>query len=262
MNNAKPFFSIITCTKNSATTLPETIASVKAQTFQNFEHIFIDAQSTDKTLSLIRQYQKHTRYPVKIFSYPPKGISNAMNKGVNHSVGKYLFHLHSDDSFFGPSVLDKIHQFLLQHPHLDWIYGKINTINQDSHQSFGTFPNYSIFHLASPLILSFFNYIPHQSVFIKKKVFTHYGLFDENIKVAMDYDFWLRITNHTSWKFFNQIVSNYNISPASNSANPANAQKNIQEYDYIFKKNHHPLIYPIARIFNQFIESRNKIRQK
>ncbi|MGE0861762.1 MAG: glycosyltransferase, partial [Gammaproteobacteria bacterium] len=48
-------FSIITCTRNSAEFLRDTLTSVAAQTYRNFEHIFVDGGSTDGTLDMIAQ---------------------------------------------------------------------------------------------------------------------------------------------------------------------------------------------------------------
>jgi glycosyltransferase involved in cell wall biosynthesis len=44
-----PFFSIITCTYNSATFIEDNLKSVKNQKYKNFEHIFIDGFSNDGT---------------------------------------------------------------------------------------------------------------------------------------------------------------------------------------------------------------------
>lgn len=75
----KPFFTIITCTYNSAIFVENNIRSVKEQSYTDFEHIFIDGNSTDTTLDKIRKYQN--KYPQKVMLYAraPKGISNAFN---------------------------------------------------------------------------------------------------------------------------------------------------------------------------------------
>jgi len=91
-------FSIITCTYNSEKYLQENINSVESQIFHNFEHVFIDGNSSDKTIEIIKKYQKKYPHTVKLLQCEPKGISNAMNHGINQSSGQYIIHLHSDDS--------------------------------------------------------------------------------------------------------------------------------------------------------------------
>ena len=47
-------FTIITCTFNSEKYLEECIDTVRKQDFKNYEHIFVDAFSTDSTISMIK----------------------------------------------------------------------------------------------------------------------------------------------------------------------------------------------------------------
>ena len=51
-----PKVSIVTPTFNSAPTLRETIESVLAQDYKNWEHIVMDGGSTDGTLDILRSY--------------------------------------------------------------------------------------------------------------------------------------------------------------------------------------------------------------
>ena len=51
-----PKISIVTPTFNSAATLRETIESVLAQDYKNWEHIVMDGGSTDGTLDILRSY--------------------------------------------------------------------------------------------------------------------------------------------------------------------------------------------------------------
>jgi glycosyltransferase involved in cell wall biosynthesis len=65
--------SIVTCTYNSEKYLQECIDSVIAQDLDTniYEHVFVDAYSTDKTKNIIKKYQK--QYPnVKIIERQPK----------------------------------------------------------------------------------------------------------------------------------------------------------------------------------------------
>ena len=47
--------TIITVTKDSQKYLKENINSVLRQTYKNYEHIFIDGNSTDKTIKIIKR---------------------------------------------------------------------------------------------------------------------------------------------------------------------------------------------------------------
>ena len=170
----KSIFSIITCTYNSAKYLEKNIKSVMEQDFTDYEHIFIDGFSEDNTVDIINKYKEKYPGKVKLFQYPSKGISNAMNKGIEHSSGQYLIHLHADDSFYDKKVLADVENYLSDNNFPDWIYGKINVVKDGG--SLGIFPKIKIWHKKENskiknYLLKFNNYIPHQAVFIKKEIF-------------------------------------------------------------------------------------------
>lgn len=222
-------FSIITCTYNSIEYIEKNIFSVKNQNFNDYEHIFIDGFSTDGTYNILKKYQDQFPDNVKIFQFAPIGISNAMNKGIEKSSGEYLIHLHSDDSLFDHNVLKDVACFLDSNNNPDWIYGKINVLTSNIIK--GVFPLKNIWQkkekdVLKNYLLKFYIYIPHQSVFIKKEVFNKFGLFDERLKSAMDFDFWLRIRSKTRWFFYNRVISNFTLRADARSSGFKNIKEN------------------------------------
>lgn len=210
-------FSIITCTYNSEDYIRDNINSVKNQSFNDFEHIFIDGYSTDSTVEIIKKYQQEFPKKVKLFQFKPNGISNAMNKGIENSRGEYLIHLHSDDSFCTNRILEDVENFIIENGSPDWIYGKakFNDIRKGNSR---IIPHRTIYHKVRFWLLLLTNYIPHQSVFLKKSVFEKHGNFDETLKNSMDYDLWLRLSkNKVQSKFINKIICNFSIREDSQS---------------------------------------------
>jgi len=70
MQKVQPFFSIVTCTYNSERFVQRNIDSVRSQTFKNYEHIFIDGYSKDRTVQIIRDYLSKSKSKVKLFQFP------------------------------------------------------------------------------------------------------------------------------------------------------------------------------------------------
>jgi glycosyltransferase involved in cell wall biosynthesis len=225
-------FSIITCTYNSAQYLQENIDSVAMQTYGDYEHIFIDGYSTDDTMAMIEQYRK--KYPdrVKVFQSEPRGISHAMNEGIEKAQGHYVVHLHSDDGLHDTRVLEKVEAFLMQNDDPAWIYGKARVTNVSNGNSTIIPPRRLIYDRSSFWLLLFMNnYIPHQSVFIKKELFVQYGLFDETLKNYMDLDMWLRLTKRgVHARFFDAIICNFTIRPDAQSTVGRKDEENIILY--------------------------------
>jgi glycosyltransferase involved in cell wall biosynthesis len=176
-------FSIITCTWNSARYLADTIASVISQKWDEIEYIFVDGGSTDETLEMIRS----VRADVKLIENIRGGISRAMNVGIMAASGDVIAHLHSDDYYAHDNVLNQV-AGVLCNTGAEWLFGRcLSDINGKLVPEAYKIPRYSYRRLLKG------NFIPHPATFIRKSLLMRVGVFDEDIKYAMDYDLWLRL---------------------------------------------------------------------
>lgn len=92
-----PIVSIITPAHNSERFLPETIGSVLAQTFSQWEMIIIDDVSTDSTPEIVRRFARDDPR-VRLLRLETKaGAGGARNAGMDAARGHYLAFLDSDD---------------------------------------------------------------------------------------------------------------------------------------------------------------------
>ena len=108
--------SIITVSYNSEKTIAHTIESVLAQTYDDIEYWIIDGKSSDGTVALAESYcnameQKGIIY--HILSEPDGGIYDAMNKGIKHSLGDYIWLVNADD-WITDDALDIVYSTVLQ----------------------------------------------------------------------------------------------------------------------------------------------------
>ena len=100
--------SIITVTYNAASVLKRTLDSVKAQSWQQIEHLIIDGASKDETISMAGTYKAQCPYEVVILSEPDKGLYDAMNKGLRLATGDYLVFLNAGDTLHAADTLETI----------------------------------------------------------------------------------------------------------------------------------------------------------
>lgn len=92
-----PLVSIITPAYNCSAKLTETVQSVKAQTYKNWELLIIDDCSKDDTLSVALHLAKHEPR-IRVFKQENNGgASLARNRGINEANGKYIAFLDGDD---------------------------------------------------------------------------------------------------------------------------------------------------------------------
>jgi glycosyltransferase involved in cell wall biosynthesis len=179
----KPTFSIVTCTWNSAATLADTLASVRGQTCQDLEHIFVDGGSTDATLEMLAAYPGNKR----VLRDVGGGISHAMNRGIEAARGEYVAHLHSDDYYAGTDVLATVADRFAT-ARVDWLFGTVQVLRDG--QLIAPHPMHPFSYRALAAGRAF---IPHPAVFVRRALFARVGLFDPTLRYAMDIDLWLRL---------------------------------------------------------------------
>jgi glycosyltransferase involved in cell wall biosynthesis len=179
----KPTFSIVTCTWNSAATLADTLASVQRQTCRDVEHIFVDGGSTDATLDMLAAYPGNKR----VLRDVGGGISRAMNQGIEAATGEYVAHLHSDDYYASDDVLASVAE-RFSSEQVDWVFGKVQVLKDGRLVPPNPMPPYSYRSFAAGRA-----WVAHPAVFIRRAAFGRVGMFDEQLKYAMDVDLWLRL---------------------------------------------------------------------
>src|SRR3989339_706645 len=119
-----PKVSVVIPAYNREELLPETIESVLAQTFQDFEIIVVDDGSTDNTREVI------SAFPVRYYYQENQGVSAALNKGAELSRGEYLAFLGSDDIWLR-DTLEKQVTVLDNNPGLGLVFGQLNMMDED-----------------------------------------------------------------------------------------------------------------------------------
>ena len=95
-------FTIITITYNAAQWLERTILSILSQSYGNIEYVIIDGASTDGTVDIIRQYAPGVSFWL---SEPDKGLYDAMNKGLQHATGDYVWFINAEAETFAGCYL-------------------------------------------------------------------------------------------------------------------------------------------------------------
>lgn len=191
--------SIITVNLNNKDGLQKTIDSVISQTFKDFEWIVIDGGSTDGSKELIEKYSEFISYWV---SEPDKGIYNAMNKGIRVAKGEYLQFLNSGDYLMASDVLDC---FFAHRTEADIMYGYVAR-NVD-----GKVQNLTGFLAKDDISLIdlYYQTIPHQGSFFRSGLFEQFGLYNENLRIVADREFYIKtiIYGNVSVKFIPTTIA-------------------------------------------------------
>ena len=172
-------FSIITVCLNSSKTILSNIQCINKQTYKNLEHIFIDSNSTDNTLDIIKSSSQRD-FIIK--SEIDNGIYDAMNKGLKFATGDYISFLNSDDFYSSEHIIEEVNEILVKND-LDILYGNIDYINSKM-ECVRTFRSPSKF---TDVLKGF--QIPHPAIFIKTEILKNLDFpFNPNNQIASDFE--------------------------------------------------------------------------
>ena len=176
-------FSIITPSFNQGRYLADCVESVLAQKGIDFEHIVIDANSTDETLEVLQRYPH-----LKWVSEPDKGMSDGINKGFLRATGDWLIWLNCDD-YLTEGALAKVAGFINEHPEADIVHGDCMFVREDKSVIRRKYD-----HPVDIGTLLFVGcYIPSTSTFFRRSIITEGNLVDLDYKVCMDWEYYLRL---------------------------------------------------------------------
>lgn len=164
----------MTVSLNEASHIEKTILSVKNQTYKDIEHIFIDGESTDGTLDIIRKYAT----PVIT---PPQGIYQAMNIGTDLVTGDYVLYLNANDWLVNNTVIAEVVEFIQANEGADLYFGRKR--NYDCSFKFKNIPN--PYQKTAPRMTNLGKFIPHPASFFNVEwMLTH--RYREDLKICSD----------------------------------------------------------------------------
>src|SRR5471032_1240670 len=109
--------SIITPLFNKELYVGETIRSVLAQTFTDWEMIIIENGSTDKGLEVVRHFSDSR---IRLVESPKQGPGAARNLGLSLATGEWVLFLDADD-LLQPFQLAALLSVAQTHPELDLV---------------------------------------------------------------------------------------------------------------------------------------------
>ena len=196
--------SIITINYNNAEGLRKTLASVASQTYANIEHIIVDGASTDGSVDVIKEYENqlnitHSTIHLLWTSEPDNGIYNAMNRGIRKATGEYVQILNSGDLLAAPDVTERMMAALNELTNegvnelreVPILYGNMlksydgkTIINRDTCGGKMYTPESFLYFYKGTL--------NHDCAYIRRDLFEKYGLYNEQMKICSDWEWYVR----------------------------------------------------------------------
>ncbi|WP_411895315.1 glycosyltransferase family 2 protein [Winogradskyella sp. A2] len=248
--SSNKLLSIITINYNDATGLKKTMESVSNQSNKDIEHIIIDGNSSDDSLNVIQSFKYEN---LSYASEPDSGIYDAMNKGIKKAKGKYVLFLNSGDYLENNEVVARVLKYLEQDYSVlsgNIIFDEITGPRLREHPEKITFS-----YLVG-------NAISHPSTFIKRELFSTYGLYDESFKIVSDWAFFIKVLglNNESFLKIPHTITVFDTKGVSSKES---------NFDEVYKERHKVLEMYFPRVYNnehdtyifdKFLETNKRFR--
>ena len=188
--------SVVTATRNCASSLQRCIDSISAQEGVQLEAIVIDGASSDGTARLLAD-NKARGSIADYVSEPDGGVYCAFNKGVRRAHGEWITFLGCDDVFHDRYVLRDL---LAAASGTRVVYGKVNLVSASG---------LVVDTVGAPWSRETFLdgvSIPHPGCLHHRSLFEARGLFDESYRIAGDYELLLRELLHSAPRFVDRVL--------------------------------------------------------
>lgn len=182
MDNTKKV-SIILPTYNGSKFIRKSIDSCLNQTYKNIELIVVDDGSTDNTIEIVNSYDDDRILLIK--HETNKNLPNSLNTGFKHATGNYLTWT-SDDNYYATDAIENMLVFL-QDRKCEFVYCDYYRFNEDDTS------NLYLVKTPDALDLNDCNYVGACFLYTQK-VKDSIGDYDPEVRLAEDYDYWVRIS--------------------------------------------------------------------
>lgn len=198
--------SVIIVTYNAAITLQNCLNSIYKQTYPHLEIIIIDGESIDGTVDIIKSNSDKITYWE---SQRDKGIYDAMNKGLNHISGEWVYFLGADDEL----LVDFSAMLYLLNDQACIYYGNVLMGNKKTGAVADAYK-----HAKSN--------ISHQAIVYPASVFKKYR-YDIQYPIAADFVLNMQCWNNKSFRFqhVDLTIANFNDSGISSTHKDAVFEK-------------------------------------
>ena len=224
METAQPKVSVITPLYNSSAFIRETLDSLRAQSYANWESILVDDGSTDDTAEVVKPYLEDGRF--RLIRQENRGIAGARNTAIMAATGEWVCLLDHDDRWL-PRKLEKQMRYALAHgfgivcTDAFIVTGGERTVYSRGFpevaaevQRGANDPSVDVFGQLIKL-----DFLCASSVMLRRSLFDERGLLDPEAVPADDYEMWLRCMPETKLGFLGEPLIEYIVHAGNYSKN-------------------------------------------
>ena len=224
-----PKISIIMNCHNGEKYLKESLESILAQSYLNWELIFFDNNSNDNSKKIFRSFKdKRFKY---FFSYKLLSLYNARNAALEKTKGDYISFLDVDDMWKKNKL--KIQLKKINQTKTDFVYSNYDILKNNTSST--AFKNKQPEGFVSNVLLQH-PFISILTVFFKKKILKDNNLkFDKKYNIIGDFDLFFKLSKIVAFSYIHEPLAIYR--KHSQNFSILNTNLFVKEYSLWLKQN-------------------------
>lgn len=200
--------SVVMCCYNAEKYIKETIDSVLAQTFKDFEFIIWNDGSTDSTLSVIENYNDSR---IKLFTDVNRGEGMAAQLACRHASAKYIARIDSDDVWL-PEKLSLQYDYMETHPHTVLLSCPVIFIDKNSKELGLSFPITKVSYLNKSM--AYENKFPHSGSIYRTEIYKKVGGYND-VRLFQDWLLFGKLKDFGDVALFSRPLIKYRLMAGS-----------------------------------------------
>ena len=228
----QPLISVLICTYNGKQYLEQTIDSVLAQTYPNFEIVVVDDGSSDGSPELIATLAE--RHPqVRPFYRTNHGLPASRNFSFNQARGEWIAIIDQDDLCY-PNRLERQLAVARENPSARLVFCDVDFIDEndkvtDRHMAKFSLPGTLIpSGRAGNLLLEAGCYVDSEAFFMHRESALALGPMDESLRYACDYEYFIRAGLSVDFAYTTEILAAWRIHSSQATATFPGIRKQVR----------------------------------
>lgn len=222
-----PTVSINLCCYNSEKYLEETLQSIFAQTYKDWELVVINDGSTDSTEQIIQKYI-NDGWPIIYHYQSNAGLGASRNKAIELSTGEFIAIIDHDD-LWSPSKLAKQIALFAGRPQIGLVYTEESILYHYLEGVTELVYNTYSYHRGKVLLqLVLKDFITCSSIMVRTEAINRVGLFNPEFKQAEEYDLILRIAEEFEMDYVDEPLVIYRLHSSNASKDSTGRDDEVQ----------------------------------
>jgi glycosyltransferase involved in cell wall biosynthesis len=223
---------VITC-YNYGRYLRESLASALAQTYARTEIVVVDDGSTDETAEVVKEFLAHGR--LVSIRQENAGQARSKNAGIRASKGDFIAFLDADDRWMPEKIEKQMKLFDrkavgVAYTGRNFIDGSGASVIREGGAKMRS--GWVTKHLFVD------NFVPFSSSMVRRECLEDVGVFDPSLRMAIDWDLWLRMSMKYEFDFVDENLISYRIHSAQMSSNQEDRFLHIDRIRQAFLEKH------------------------